>query len=477
MKLVEAGKLVKQAEKKFDIIIPPIEWVAHPFTQAQYDNWAAKKLKTQEWIKKYKSQIQKAKPIIYLIIDTAGIWNFSDMQYCVNPAYCSDTTGTGIKDDHGHSHMIGTTTFHKQFGIIAELAEEKYIEVGLIKSLSKGGGLWPWITNGMLNAEQIAKQNPDKQVVVNCSFGAPNASNATMSAIAERASKEHGVIWIGSIGNSGQSRELGSFPGIDKSFIGVGAVDMDKKAKSYSSKSQFVDTTSYSGVPGYDHLGNFGSREGTSFSAPNFAALLCLALLSGVTTRETYINDIKTKGIDLGEKGFDNVYGYGLLDFDTWTKESKPDPEPPKDDPKPEPPKPPGKNIKLTNTQFTTSKLRMKWKRKSGDLQYFDLRSITFDLELEEKENFENALSFVSSTFNSYFTPSRWMQIPDTWDVRHVTYWVGRFLEYHFKNNKLGKLKVTEVKGGQHGSVFTQYPDKPFTLNDAHKTVQLFYKK
>jgi hypothetical protein len=480
---------LKQAEKEFkklrvqdryDVVIPPIEWVAHPYTQEDHDNWASNKLQIDTWIDKYKSKIKQGKNIIYVIIDTAGTWNFADMQYAVNPDLCFDHTNTGKADDHGHSHMIGTTTFHKKYGLITRLAEMGKVEVSLIKGLSKGGGQWTWLRNTFLQVEAIAKANPNKQVVVNCSFGAVRAFNAEMSAIAERTKKELDVIWIGSIGNSGQSQEeLGGFPGIDKSFIGVGAVDRSQRTKSYSSKSEFVDTTSYSGVPGYDHKGNFGLREGTSFSGPNFAALVCLALLSGHTTPATLYSDIENKSKDLGPVGFDKIYGYGLLDFDTWTRTAKP--EPPKDDPEepeePEEPKPepPTETITLSDIMFQDEGLQLRWKiGRDGAYQYFDLTNLTFKVTYEKSKNLSDILLNMSSELSGFFSRNRFFQMAPSHDIRHVTYFVGIFLNHHLKRTDL-KAEVTEVKGGQFNQVFTQDITKPLTLAGAGDAVQMTY--
>lgn len=472
-----AVKHYNKIKDKYDVVIPPIEWVAHPYTMEDHNNWASNKLEVDKWIDTYQSKIKQGKNIIYIIIDTAGTWNFADMQYAVNPDLQFDHTGTGLKDDHGHSHMIGTTTFHKKYGLITRLAEMGKVEVSLIKGLSKGGGSWTWLTKTFQQVEAIAKAYPNKQVVVNCSFGALRSFNAQMSGIAERTKKEHNVIWIGSIGNSGQSQEeLGGFPGIDKSFVGVGAIDRDQKTKSYSSKSKFVDTTSYSGVPGFDHNGNFGLREGTSFSGPNFAALVCLALLSGHTTPQRLYKDIETKSKDLGPVGFDHVYGYGLLDFDTWTKTSKP--EPPKDDPKePEPPKddpkPPTKQITISNISFTQEGLRLRWKKgRHGSFSYFDLSSLVFKVTYEDKEELENVLLNIKSSLSGFFG-NRFFQMAESHDIRHVTYFVGVFLNYHLKRSSEYKVEITEVQGGQFNQVFTQDITKPLTLKGASDAVQM----
>lgn len=55
-------------------------------------------------------------------------------------------------------------------------------------------------------------------------------------------------------------------------------------------------------------------NTGTSFAAPFVTAALAVAQLANAKAKPSeLINQLQTSAIDLGSKGFDNVYGNGLV--------------------------------------------------------------------------------------------------------------------------------------------------------------------
>lgn len=123
-----------------------------------------------------------------------------------------------------------------------------------------------------------------------------------------------GVIVVCSTGNDGTSALY--YPGALAATIGVGSVDktMERSYFSHYNKSIFVV------APGEDSTslnlesGSVRTASGTSYSAPLVAGL---AALLKEAHPEMNTDDFKailqSSSRDLGDEGYDNEYGYGLI--------------------------------------------------------------------------------------------------------------------------------------------------------------------
>ncbi|WP_162523553.1 S8 family serine peptidase [Calorimonas adulescens] len=138
--------------------------------------------------------------------------------------------------------------------------------------------------------------------------------------------KEYGCIFVTSAGNEDEE----GLSGFAKSnvWISVGAVgwsDQTKKIqlKNYSSKGKELDIVSFSGL--YVRDGRIGyeertfQMEGTSFSSPMIVGMIALVQQYFLerTGRTLYQDEIERfmydHVIDLGNTGWDEMYGYGLF--------------------------------------------------------------------------------------------------------------------------------------------------------------------
>jgi subtilisin family serine protease len=98
--------------------------------------------------------------------------------------------------------------------------------------------------------------------------------------------------------------------------IAVSAIDRNMKRAGFSNYGDYVDLT----APGVDILsltpnGGYTSASGTSFAAPHVSGVVALLLskypwLTPVDVGQT----LSTEAKDLGDKGWDPFYGYGLVD-------------------------------------------------------------------------------------------------------------------------------------------------------------------
>lgn len=153
--------------------------------------------------------------------------------------------------------------------------------------------------------------------VINLSLGNSHYSSAENLAISYAISK--GSIVVASAGNDGNN--IYNYPASYNDVISVGSIDNKLKVSDFSQHNNKVDviapgenilTTSYWI---HDRNGNdYSFVDGTSFSAPYVSGIAALmkAVKPSITAGE-FMELLKTTSTDLGVPGYDNYYGYGLI--------------------------------------------------------------------------------------------------------------------------------------------------------------------
>lgn len=167
-------------------------------------------------------------------------------------------------------------------------------------------------------AEAIRWSYENKAKVLSCSWRVP-VSNEIAKAINEAVSKN--VVVVAASGNYGSSV---AFPASLDNVIAVGAIDRKGNIWKYSNPGKELDvvafgseiaTTDVSGSLGYtitDYNTGFG---GTSAACPQVAGIVALMLKANPTlTVADIISILRSTARDLGDKGRDDTYGYGLVD-------------------------------------------------------------------------------------------------------------------------------------------------------------------
>jgi hypothetical protein len=153
--------------------------------------------------------------------------------------------------------------------------------------------------------------------VINMSLGSSTYSYAENLAISYAIDK--GCIIVASAGNEGISRY--NYPASYDGVISVGSVNQDLQISDFSQYNNAVDVV----APGENIVTTkdygkfpFGSDysyvEGTSFSAPHVSgiAALMVAVKPSINAEE-FMEKIILTSTDLGSRGYDNYYGYGLI--------------------------------------------------------------------------------------------------------------------------------------------------------------------
>ncbi|MBE6679275.1 MAG: hypothetical protein E7598_01990 [Ruminococcaceae bacterium] len=148
--------------------------------------------------------------------------------------------------------------------------------------------------------------------IINMSLGVGSYSETFEKAINYAADK--GVIIVGSVGNYGGTALY--YPAAFEKVIGVGSVDDDMNLSSFSQKNESVFVVAPGrSVISTDNAGGYSSNSGTSFSAPLVSGIVA-TLISA--KEDITLDEVKTilleTATDLGDKGYDTLYGYGLVD-------------------------------------------------------------------------------------------------------------------------------------------------------------------
>ncbi len=219
------------------------------------------------------------------------------------------TSRAGVEDMNGHgSHVAGIISAGENgFGVVGVAPEA---ELYIAKVLGdNGSGSFAWI------AQAIDWAIEQKVDVISMSLAAgPRASDPNMRAAIKRAT-DKGIIVISAAGNGGVTEYPGKFPEV----ICVGAIDDTKQLASFSGRGPEVAVV----APGVNvrstySAGRYATLSGTSMATPYVAG--CAALYvsncraNGSTPSPAEFRKlIETQSADLGAKGKDNSYGWGMI--------------------------------------------------------------------------------------------------------------------------------------------------------------------
>jgi len=172
-----------------------------------------------------------------------------------------------------------------------------------IWSIIKG---WNWVANW-----KIAH---DRYVICSNSFGCPPTSPSCelLRNALDNMVLKYGIPMVVAAGNTGAQVMC---PGDAKYAFTVGAVDKMNYIASFSSYGREVDVVAYGvNINTFDETGNLVTVSGTSFSTPIVAGCFAIVAEKEKLPPLAMYDLFRTTAKDLGTPGFDNQYGYGLVD-------------------------------------------------------------------------------------------------------------------------------------------------------------------
>lgn len=222
-------------------------------------------------------------------------WNFVD-----------DTDN--VTDVDGHGTMV--------CGIVAAVANNSLGIAGVASNVSimplkvvsdDGGSLLD-----IISAIRYAADNGAD--VIGMSIGGTFTKGLLALEAAVDYAHQHGCVLVAAAGNN-NTNEL-FYPAAYENVIAVSAIDESDQKASFSNYGDYIDVC----APGVNILstnlnGTYSYGSGTSFAAP-FVTGVVAAMLSKTPSLspENVTETLQLQAEDLGEEGWDQFYGWGLVD-------------------------------------------------------------------------------------------------------------------------------------------------------------------
>ncbi|OGZ41001.1 MAG: hypothetical protein A3I20_01170 [Candidatus Portnoybacteria bacterium RIFCSPLOWO2_02_FULL_40_15] len=270
------------------------------------------------------------------IVDTGIAYeNYSSYQQATDLAQTCFVNGYDFvnndshpNDDNGHgTHVAGTAaqSTNNSLGVAGIAFKSCLMPVKVLNS--SGSGTYTQVANGI----RFAADNGAK--VINLSLGGSSPSITLEQAVAYAYNK--GVTIAAAAGNDSSSSI--SYPAAYNNYvIAVGATRYDKTLAYYSNYGQDLDLVAPGGDTTVDQNKDgyvdgilqqtFTKRgwliqwghyffQGTSMASPHVAGAAALVISNGkATVPDDVRTALQTTVKDLGPTGWDNTYGWGLID-------------------------------------------------------------------------------------------------------------------------------------------------------------------
>jgi serine protease len=228
-------------------------------------------------------------------------------------------------DDEGHgTHVTGTIaqTTNNNLGVAGIAFDCSVMPVKVLGA--DGSGTSQQVADGISHAVDNGAK------VINLSLGSAFPSTTIENAV--QYAYNNGVVVVAATGNDNSS-SIG-YPAAYVECIAVGAVRYDKARAPYSNYGTGMELMAPGGDTSVDQNGDgyvdgvlqqtfsggdptnfaYWFWQGTSMSTPHVAGVIALMLSRGASGIENIRNILHSTAEDLGDPGYDTVYGYGLID-------------------------------------------------------------------------------------------------------------------------------------------------------------------
>ncbi|MEK4873396.1 S8 family peptidase [Bacillus sp. FSL W8-0102] len=251
------------------------------------------------------------------VIDT-GIAPHSDLNIAGGVSTVDYTSS--YKDDNGHGTHVAGIIGAKRNGIgIAGVAPDAQIYA--VKALDKNG-------NGNLQdiAEALDWAIANKMDIINMSFGTSTDSKI-LHDLVDKAYKS-GILLVAAGGNNGNSSGTGDtveYPAKYSSVVAVSSLNSNKNRSVFSATGPEIEVS----APGENIVstylnGEYAVGSGTSMATPHVAGMLALLKQMHPNELNSQLRaEAEKEAMDLGKKGKDDWYGYGMVFYHPLNVSSK----------------------------------------------------------------------------------------------------------------------------------------------------------
>lgn len=245
------------------------------------------------------------------VIDS-GVSMHPDIAKSIAGGYNYVTDSTDFSDKHGHgTHVAGLiASVHNEIGIPGVAPK---VNIYALKCIEPG------VAGDELTLAKAIRGAVDDYncKVINMSLGTKVNNTILYEAVKYVYSK--GVVMIAAVGNEYNSSLY--YPAAYEEVIGVGSVEYTKEKSNFSQYNKSVFAVAPGRKSASLHVtedGGFGyaERSGTSQASPLVAGAAAIMLSADSSmTDEKFRELIKSTSEDLGTKGYDIYYGWGLINI------------------------------------------------------------------------------------------------------------------------------------------------------------------
>lgn len=242
------------------------------------------------------------------VLDTGIDWDHPDLDGNIKGGINYVGKGRRVNlgawdDDNGHgTHVAGIIAAEdNDIGVVGVAPEAS---LSAVKVLDKNGS--GYVSDIIAGLDWCVAENKD---VANMSLGADSHVQAFQDACDEAS--EAGLLLVAAAGNDGSSVD---YPAAYDSVIAVSATDISDGIASFSDYGSEVELSA-PGVSIYSTYmgGGYATGSGTSMAAPHVAGTAALVIAANIVGVRTQLQNTAD---DLGDTGWDQYYGYGLVDAD-----------------------------------------------------------------------------------------------------------------------------------------------------------------